>query len=357
LPHLRKIIHIDMDAFYASVEQRDFPEYKGKPLAVGGSKERGVVAAASYEARKFGVHSAMASKIAYQKCPEIIFVKPRFDAYKAVSKQVMEIFFEYTDLVEPLSLDEAYLDVTNNKKNITTATQIAEEIRAKIKIETGLTASAGVSFNKFLAKTASDMNKPDGITVITPSMADHIIDNLRIEKFYGVGKVTADKFKKIGVFNGADLKKISKPDLLKNFGKSGGYFFDVARQIDEREVKPNRWSKSVGAENTFEKDLTDIKEMEIELQKIAEILKLRLERKQVKGKTITLKIKYNDFTVQSKSRTLDYNVNLPEEYLPVVMELLTSYTFNKPVRLLGITLSNLYNPLTNHSKNQLMLEF
>jgi DNA polymerase IV len=347
-----------MDAFYASIEQRDFPEFKGKPLAVGGSKERGVVAAASYEARKFGVYSAMASKIAFQKCPEIVFVKPRFEVYKAVSAQIMEIFSEYTDLIEPLSLDEAYLDVTDNKKNISTATQIAEEIREKINLKTGLTASAGVSFNKFLAKTASDMNKPDGLTVITPSIADQVIDNLKIEKFYGVGKVTGDKFKRIGVFTGADLKKLSKPELMRLFGKNGGYFYDVVRLTDDRPVKSGRVSKSVGAENTFETDLTDFNELESELLKIAQILEPRLERKQLKGKTITLKIKFSDFSVKSRSRTLEKYVNLQNEFLPVAIELLNSIVVSKPIRLLGITISNFNTPeKVASNSNQLYLDF
>jgi DNA polymerase IV len=347
-----------MDAFYASIEQRDFPEYKGKPLAVGGSRERGVVAAASYEARKFGVYSAMASKIAYQKCPEIIFVKPRFEVYKEVSRQIMSIFSEYTELIEPLSLDEAYLDVTLNKKNITTATQIAQEIREQIKRQTGLTASAGVSFNKFLAKIASDIKKPDGLTVITPQIAEQVIDKLRIEKFYGVGKVTADKFKSMGVFTGADLKQFTKPELIRLFGKSGGYFYDVVRLEDHRPVRPDRISKSVGAENTFDKDLYTFDEMSEELKIIAETLQVRLERKQLKGKTVTVKLKFNDFTIQSKGHTLLKYVNLAEDFLPVALELLRQSEYDqKPVRLLGITLSNLNTPQEVVVTRQLCFDF
>jgi DNA polymerase IV len=341
-PSFRKIIHIDMDAFFASIEQRDFPEYKGKPLAVGGSKERGVVAAASYEARKYGVFSAMPSKIAYQKCPDIIFVKPRFEAYKAASRQIMEIFQSHTDLVEPLSLDEAYLDITYNKRNILSARQVAIAIKEEIKTVTGLTASAGVSFNKFLAKIASDMNKPDGLTVIVPEKAAFVIDNLKIEKFHGVGKVTAEKFRSMGVMTGADLKKLSLSELVLGFGKSGKYFYDIVRLQDERPVQPHRVSKSVGAENTFEKDLTGFNEMMRELEEICKVLEQRLLRKQIKGKTVTLKIKHNDFSVKTRSNTLKIFISKALEILPVVEQLLAISGYNeKPVRLLGVSLSNL----------------
>ena len=247
---MRKIIHIDMDAFFASVEQRDNPELKGKPVAVGGSGKRGVVAAASYEARAFGVYSAMSSKIALVKCPNLIFVRPRFDAYKAVSLVIRSIFRDYTDLIEPLSLDEAYLDVTTNKKGIPSATLIAQEIKNRIKIQTGLTASAGISINKFLAKIASDENKPDGLFVIPPGKVEAFVEALPVEKFFGVGKVTAGKMKQMGIHTGLDLKKRSKEDLIKDFGKAGSYFFNVAHGIDNREVEPYRERKSLGAEHT-----------------------------------------------------------------------------------------------------------
>lgn len=347
-----------MDAFYASIEQRDFPEYKGKPLAVGGSKERGVVAAASYEARKFGVYSAMASKIAFRKCPDIIFVKPRFDVYKKVSNQIMEIFYEYTELVEPLSLDEAYLDVTYNKLNIATATQIAREIKSKIKEATELTASAGVSFNKFLAKTASDINKPDGITVITPDKAADLIARLPIEKFYGVGKVTAAKFYTKGVYNGQDLLKLSKHELIESFGKSGKYFYEIVRLEDDREVRANRISKSSGAENTFEKDITDFSLMMEELKGISENLQTRLERKNLKGKTITLKIKHSDFSLKTRSITVKDYLYLSSDILPLCKQLLLQSNYNeKPVRLLGISISGLNTTDKEKKPGQLCFNF
>ena len=253
----RKIIHIDMDAFFASVEQRDNPEYRGKPISVGGLGPRGVVAAASYEARKYGVFSAMSSKIARKKCPFLIFVHPRFEAYKKVSDQIGQIFLEYTDLVEPLSLDEAYLDVTHHKKGKPSATLIAKEIKDRIYIETNLTASAGISINKFLAKTASDYRKPNGIFLIKPEDAEAFIEKLPIEKFYGVGKVTAKKMNQLGIFNGLDLKKFSEYDLIRYFGKAGTYYYHIARAVDNRKVEPYRVQKSVGAENTFETDLSE----------------------------------------------------------------------------------------------------
>ena len=347
-----------MDAFFASIEQRDFPDYKGKPLAVGGSKDRGVVAAASYEARKFGVYSAMPSKIAFQKCPDIIFVKPRFEVYKKVSKQIMEIFTEYTDLVEPLSLDEAYLDVTYNKMNIAAATPIAREIKAKIKSTTELTASAGISFNKFLAKIASDMNKPDGLTVITPNKAIKLIEGLKIEKFFGVGKVTAAKFHSMGVFTGAELKKISKHELNMIFGKNGKYFYEIVRLEDDRPVMANRISKSVGAENTFENDIADYSKLVQELKLIAESVYKRLERNQLKGKTITVKIKHFDFTVKTRSITLKDYIFLTTDILPVAEQLLKASGYDeKPVRLLGISISTLNTPKEDLDTVQLCFDF
>ncbi|MCK5700612.1 MAG: DNA polymerase IV, partial [Cyclobacteriaceae bacterium] len=254
---MRKIIHIDMDAFFASIEQRDNPDLLGKPVAVGGAGKRGVVAAASYEARKFGVFSAMPASIALRKCPELIFTKPRFDVYKEVSNQIRQIFLEYTDLVEPLSLDEAYLDVTENKKGLGSATIIAREIKSKINSTTHLIASAGVSINKFLAKVASDQDKPDGLYVIKPNQAESFVDGLAIEKFFGIGKVTAKKMHELGINTGADLKQISIEELVRRFGKVGRYYFDIARAIDKRLVNPNRIRKSLGAERTFEDDLIE----------------------------------------------------------------------------------------------------
>ena len=252
----RKVIHVDMDAFYASVEQRDNPALRGRPVAVGGSRERGVVAAASYEARRFGVHSAMPSVTAKRSCPELVFVKPRFDVYKEVSLQIRAIFSEYTSLIEPLSLDEAYLDVTENLKGVEYATQIAREIRARIWDETSLTASAGISVNKFLSKMASDQNKPNGQFVITPDMAPSFVASLRIGKFHGIGQKTEEKMNRLGIFTGLDLRAKSVDFLRQNFGKSGIYYYWIARGIDERPVQPDRVRKSVGAENTFEHDLS-----------------------------------------------------------------------------------------------------
>ena len=268
---IRKIIHIDMDAFYASVEQRDRPELKGKPVIVGGDPQsRGVVAACSYEARKFGIHSAMASSTAYRICPDAVFIRSRFDVYRAVSSQIREIFCEYTDLVEPLSLDEAFLDVTQNYKGMPSATLIAREIKRKVYDRTGgLTSSAGVSFNKFLAKVASDINKPDGITVITPDMADEFIDRLPIRKFFGVGKVTEEKMFSFGIKTGADLKKFKKEKLIHLFGRSGNYFYDTAHGLDDRPVEPNRIRKSIGKETTFSEDINNTDQMIEVLENIA----------------------------------------------------------------------------------------
>src|SRR5210317_2501448 len=290
---IRKIIHIDMDAFYASVEQRDRPELKGKPVIVGGDPQsRGVVAACSYAAREFGIHSAMASSTAYRLCPDAVFIRPRFDVYRAVSSQIREIFCEYTELVEPLSLDEAFLDVTENYMNMASATLIAREIKKKIFNRTGkLTASAGVSFNKFIAKVASDINKPDGITVITPDMADEFIDRLPIRKFFGVGKVTEEKMLNIGIKTGADLKRYKKEQLIQIFGKSGNYFYDIAHGLDDRPVEPNRIRKSIGKETTFPEDIDDTNQMVEILENIADRLENSLIKHEAKGRTITLKIK------------------------------------------------------------------
>jgi DNA polymerase-4 len=293
---MRKIIHIDMDAFYASVEQRDRPEIKGKPVIVGGDpNSRGVVAACSYEAREFGIHSAMASSTAYKLCPQAVFIRPRFDAYRAVSSEIREIFYEYTDLVEPLSLDEAFLDVTENFKGMPSATLIAREIKKKIYEKTGkLTASAGVSFNKFLAKIASDLNKPDGITVITPEMADEFIDRLPIRKFFCVGKVTEEKMVNLGSKTGAYLKKFEKEQLIEFFRKSGSYFYDIAHGMDERPVEPNRIRKSIGKETTFSEDLDDTDQMPEILEDIAVRLEDSLIKREAKGRTLTLTARFRN---------------------------------------------------------------
>jgi len=357
---VRKIIHIDMDAFFASIEQRDNPAYRGKPLAVGGSQHRGVVAAASYEARKFGIHSAMPSKIAYQKCPHIIFVRPRFDVYKSVSRQLMTIFKEYTDLVEPLSLDEAYLDVTCNKKNVASATQIAKEIKTRIRNETQLTASAGISINKFLAKVASDINKPDGLTVIPPKKVEKFLLALPIEKFYGVGKVTTEKMQNLGIRIGADLLKFEEFDLIRHFGKAGTYYYHVVRGIDDRSVKPNRIPKSIGAERTFDRDFTEDEDLLKHLEEIVADVWRRLRKSDTSGKTITLKIKYGDFDLRTRARSLEHWIQTESEIFSIAWDLLHSRDLpQKPIRLLGVSISNLDNNPEPSRLNchQLTLEF
>ena len=337
----RKIIHIDMDAFYASVEQHDSPELKGKPIAVGGSSKRGVVAAASYEARKYGIKSAMSSMIAAKRCPDLIFIKPRFERYREVSQQIRNIFYEYTDLVEPLSLDEAYLDVTINKKNNPSATLIAKEIRQKIFEETGLTASAGISYNKFVAKIASDYNKPNGQKTVTKEEAIDFLDFLNIRKFYGIGKVTAKKMNSLGIFTGKDLREQPLIFLTQNFGNSGEHFYNIARGIHHGIVNPVRLPKSVGAENTFEDNLISIEDMLFQLKNIAEKVEERLRKKKVSGRTVTLKIKYSDFTIQTRSHTLDYFISNSSIIYQQAKELLEKDEIINSVRLLGITVSNL----------------
>ncbi|MGR9161515.1 DNA polymerase IV [Rhizobium leguminosarum] len=303
LVQIRKIIHVDMDAFYASVEQRDNPELRGKPLAVGGAAARGVMAAASYEARKYGVHSAMPSVTAARKCPDLIFVKPRFEVYRAVSQQIQKIFAEYTPLIEPLSLDEAYLDVTENLKGMPIATDIALEIRAKIKVVTGLNASAGISYNKFLAKMASDLNKPNGQAVITPKNGPDFVEQLAVKKFHGVGPATAEKMHKLGIKTGADLKARSLQFLSQQFGKSGPYFYGVVRGIDDRPVRPDRVRKSVGAEDTFVEDIDDLDVANSELSPLADKVWRYCEARGISGKTVTVKIKFSDFSQATRSRT------------------------------------------------------
>lgn len=330
-----------MDAFFASVEQMDHPEFRGKPIAVGGSKERGVVAAASYEARKFGVRSAMPSLVAARRCPELIFVYPRFERYKEVSEQIRQIFYDYTDLVEPLSLDEAFLDVTENKYNHPSATLLAESIRWRIREEIGLNASAGISINKFTAKIASDINKPNGQKTIPPEEVLDFLEQLPIEKFFGVGKVTADKMKTHGIFTGKQLKEHSLEYLGRHFGKSGQHFYDIVRGIQHSEVKPDRIRKSVAAERTFEKDLSSEHFMLEQLDKIADELERRLTRNDIKGKTVTVKLKYSDFTQQTRSRTVTEFINRKEDFFPIVRELMYQERPKQSVRLLGISLTKL----------------
>jgi DNA polymerase-4 len=340
---MKKIIHIDMDAFYASIEQRDNPALKGRPIAVGGSPEGrgGVVATASYEARKYGVRSAMPSKQAAQLCPDLIFIAPRFEVYKAVSQHLREIFRRYTDLIEPLSLDEAYLDVTTDKLNIGAAIDIAAQIRQAIKDELQLTASAGVSINKFVAKIASDLDKPDGLTFIGPSRVEAFMETLPVEKFHGVGKVTAEKMKGLGLHTGADLKKLTEADLKKYFGKSGAFFYKIVRGIDEREVQPHRETKSVGAEDTFPFDLTSVEDMQDELLKITRTLNNRLMRTGLKGRTVTLKIKYHDFKLVTRSHSFPEPVDDKEVIYKTACDLLfATVPGNKKIRLLGISMSN-----------------
>ena len=340
---VRKIIHIDMDAFFASVEQRDFPEYKGKPVIVGGSpNSRGVVSTASYEARKVGVHSAMPTSQAYRLCPQGIFVHPRFEVYKEVSVQVREIFHEYTDLVEPLSLDEAYLDVTENKVENPSATLIAMEIQRKVKEATQLTCSAGVSYNKFLAKVASGFKKPAGLTLITPEKALEFIHSLPIGKFYGVGSATEKKMKELGIHSGAELAQLTEMDLVHHFGKAGHYYFQIAHGIDEREVKPDRVRKSVGAENTFATDISDIDDMKDRLVEVADTVERRLKRINTAGRTLTLKVRYSNFEICSRSLTLAHDIQSSDEMLDIANALLDQTEVNqRPVRLLGISISNL----------------
>lgn len=330
-----------MDAFYASVEQHDNPELRGKPIAVGGSSQRGVVAAASYEARKFGVRSAMSSVIAKRNCPELIFVKTRFDRYREISSLIRNIFFEYTDLVEPLSLDEAYLDVTENKKGNPSASLIAREIRQKILEKTGLTASAGISINKFIAKVASDYNKPNGQKTVNPEEVEAFLEELEIRKFHGVGKVTAEKMYRLGIFTGRDLKEKSLEFLNEHFGKSGEYYYRVVRGVHLSEVKPTRIRKSLGAERTFEENISSEIFMLERLQNISEEIEKRLNKSKVAGKTVTLKIKYSDFTLQTRSKTLDYYISSKDLILETAKMLLYQEKMKNSVRLLGISLSNL----------------
>ena len=353
----RKIIHVDMDAFYASVAELDNPEIRGKAIAVGGGGERGVVSAASYEARKFGVKSAMSGVLAKQKCPHIIFVKTDFERYKELSLKIREIFYEYTDLVEPLSLDEAYLDVTENKKGNPSASIIAKEIREKIYKVTGLRASAGISINKFIAKVASDINKPNGQKTIHPEEVIDFLEELPVNKFYGVGKVTAGKMYNLGIFIGNDLKKKTLEDLVRVFGKSGTHYYNIVRGIHNSVVKPNRIRKSVAAERTFNKNISSEIFMLERLEKIADELERRMVKIEAKGKTITLKIKYSDFTQQTRSKTKESFMQKKSEFFPVIKELLFQEKLINSVRLLGISFGNLNTEIKKPLWVQLKLKF
>ena len=356
---MRKIIHMDMDAFYASVEQRDNPDYRGKPIVVGGSPEGrgGVVATCSYEARKFGIRSAMPSKKALQLCPHVIFIRPRFSVYKEVSQKVRAIFLRYTDLIEPLSLDEAYLDVTEDKLNIGSAIEIAKQIKQAIKDELQLTASAGVSVNKFVAKIASDMNKPDGLTFIGPSRIEQFIEELPIEKFFGVGKVTAEKMKKLYLHTGADIKKLTEAELAQHFGKVGVFYYNIARGIDNRPVEANQETKSLSAEDTFPYDLTNASEMNNQLDKLAKTVCNRLQHYRLKGRTITLKIKYSDFKQVTRSKSFAEPLDDFDTISSTSKSLLGATDLkDKKIRLLGINISNFGSSNTSENKHSNQLE-
>ena len=340
-PPLRKIIHVDMDAFYASVEQRDDPALKGKPVAVGGG-HRGVVAAASYEARKFGIRSAMPSVTARRRCPELIFVKPRFDVYRSVSQQIRAIFADYTDLIEPLSLDEAYLDVSEDRCGLGSARAIAEDIRRRIREETQLTASAGVSYCKFIAKLASDHRKPDGLCVITPERGPEFVASLPVSRFHGVGPVTASKMERLGILTGADLQAWTLPQLQAHFGSSADWYWRICRGIDHREVKPDRPYKSVSAERTFDEDLRDPERLAAELERIAGYAWVRIARAEVSGRTVTLKVKYGDFTIISRSKSFAEPVQGLAAFAEAGQALLSAlHPLPKGIRLLGLGLHNL----------------
>jgi DNA polymerase IV len=338
----RKIIHVDMDAFYASVEQRDNPELRGKPVAVGSSRERGVVAAASYEARKFGVRSAMPSVTAKRQCPDLIFVKPRFEVYKAVSQQIREIFAEHTAIIEPLSLDEAYLDVTENLQGISLARDVALAIRSKIKEVTGLNASAGISYNKFLAKLASDHREPNGQYVITPEMGLAFVENLQVGKFHGIGPATSAKMNALGLYTGLDMRNQSLEFMQASFGKAGSYYYWISRGVDSREVRADRIRKSVGAENTFSTDLTDFDAMVVELEPLIDKVWQYCEGAGNRGRTVTLKMKFNDFEIITRSRSVPVAVSSRSDLERLSVALLQNeMPVPRPVRLLGVSLSAL----------------
>ena len=337
----RKIIHIDMDAFFASVEQRDCPDLQGKPVAVGSAEGRGVVAAASYEARVFGVRSAMPSVTAARLCKDLIFVRARFDAYRAVSQQIHEIFSEFTPLIEPLSLDEAYLDVTEDLKGIGSATLVAQQIRDLIFERTQLTASAGVSYNKFLAKIASDLNKPNGLATILPDQAEGFLEKLPVREFHGIGKATAQKMYDMNIYKGVDLKALSLTDMVARFGKTGHYYYHVVRGVDDREVNPNRIRKSVSVEETFSENKKSIGELREVLSELVERLMVRVKKAEVSGYTVILKIKYEDFEIISRRVTAKQLVKTKEEVMFLAERILAQIKLRKSVRLIGIGMSNL----------------
>jgi DNA polymerase-4 len=354
---MRKIIHIDMDAFYASVEQRDRPELRGKPIAVGYGEARGVVSTASYEARKYGIHSAMPSLTAKARCPALIFVPPRFDAYHEVSMQIRAIFLDYTDLVEPLSLDEAFLDVTVNAKNNPSATLMAQEIRQRIRETTGLTASAGVSINKFLAKIASDYKKPDGLFVIPPEQAEKFVEGLAIEQFFGVGRVTAQKMRANGIFTGYDLKQRTEAALVKLFGKMGHDLYLNARGVDHRPVEPNRVTKSISNETTFLKDKDDRILLTVELYHLAREVFGKMEEEGFWGKTITIKIKYADFKTITRSKTFSQRITAFRPIWAVVREMMKKIDLSgQPVRLIGFGVGNAATSEPGNEPAQLALD-
>jgi len=354
---VRRIIHVDMDAFYASVEQRDNPELRGKPVAVGGAAARGVVAAASYEARAFGVRSALPSITAKRRCPDLIFVPPRFDVYRAVSSQIHAIFAEHTDLIEPLSLDEAYLDVTDNKHGIAIATEIATRIRARIKDVTGLNASAGISYCKFLAKMASDLNKPNGQAVITPKHGPTFVEGLAVKKFHGVGPATAAKMERLGILTGADLREKSLAFLQEHFGKSGAWYYNISRGIDDRPIRTNRERKSVGAEDTFMTDIVDLDAARAEITPLVDKVWRHCEAKNLYGRSVTLKVKYADFQIITRSRTEASPFGSAGEVVATVQALLDPlFPTAKGIRLLGVTLSSFTDEAANGSAGQLQFE-
>lgn len=355
-PPVRKIIHVDMDAFYASVEQRDNPELRGKPVAVGGAALRGVVAAASYEARTFGVHSAMPSVTAKRLCPDLIFVRHRFDVYRAISGQIRDIFYDFTPLVEPLSLDEAYLDVTDHLWPGQTATQVAREIRARIRETTGLTASAGVSYNKFLAKLASDQNKPDGLCVITPERGPDFVLSLPVEKFHGIGPATAAKFHAMGIRSGSDLRDQELDFLIRRFGKSGRYYWNISRGIDHRKVSPERVRKSVGAENTYFSDLMTLEEAREALAPLAEKVWKHVSKNELQGRTVTVKVKFSDFRQVTRARTFPHAIASERELLDLARDLAASVLPDpRGARLLGVTISGFGHAGTGLDTAQLPL--
>lgn len=352
---MRKIIHVDMDCFYAAIEQRDNPDLKGKPIAVGGSdKVRGVIATASYEARKYKIFSAMATKVAKKKCPRLIIVPPRFKVYKEVAQQIREIFYKYTDIVEPLSLDEAYLDVTSNKMDMNSAILIARRIKEDIEKEINITASAGVSYNKFLAKVASDYNKPDGLTAILPERAQSFMDDLPIEKFFGIGQATARKMHRLRIKKGIDIKRLSKIELGQHFGRNGAFYYDIVRGIDNREVNPDRVRKSISEETTFVKDKIVEKEILEVLKKQSDSLAKKLQANKIKGKTFVLKVRFKNFETITRSKTIDFFTDEAEHIYKSIEKLFKALENERAVRLVGVGMTNLDTELDG---KQLTLDF